>query len=112
MKIRALLGTHAVCTNPVTCPTAIYTPVAPNESWHYSLGHWVEDDPVVGDGAFSSAGAFGFYPWIEVGKRWWGIVVRESLDDLGDPDHNQHPGAKSAHCGRQIWAAWMDGQPR
>ena len=26
------------------------------------IGHWIEDDPVAGDGAFSSPGAFGFYP--------------------------------------------------
>jgi hypothetical protein len=112
LKISGLLGAHAVCTNPETCPTAIYTPISPNESWHYSLGHWVEDDPVVGDGAFSSAGAFGFYPWIQNKKRWWGVVARESLDHLDDPDHSHHPGAKSAYCGRQIRAAWVTGQPR
>jgi len=112
LKISGLLGTHAVCTNPETCSTAIYTPIPLNESWHYSLGHWVEDDPVVGDGAFSSAGAFGFYPWIQDKKRWWGVIARESMDNLDDPDHSHHPGVKSAYCGRQIRAAWVNGQPR
>lgn len=68
LQLGALLGTHAVCTNPATCSTALRTPVPATESWHYSLGHWVEDDPAVGDGAFSSAGAFGFYPWIDASK--------------------------------------------
>ena len=66
------LGTHAVCTNPATCPTALNTPSPANESWHYSVGHWVEDDPVVGDGAF------GFYPWIDAGKARSGILARSS----------------------------------
>ena len=112
LKISGLLGTHAVCTNPETCSTALYTPIPLNESWHYSLGHWVEDDPVVGDGAFSSAGAFGFYPWVQDKKRWWGVIARESMDNLDDLDHSHHPGVKSAYCGRQIRAAWVSGQPR
>jgi len=28
----------------------------------YAIGYWVEDDATYGDGAFSSAGSFGFYP--------------------------------------------------
>ena len=39
------LGTHAVCTNPATCANAEFAPSPPGESWHYSIGHWVEDDP-------------------------------------------------------------------
>lgn len=112
LRMRGLLGTHAVCTNPATCPTAAYTPVPSDESWHYSLGHWVEDDPAVGDGAFSSAGAFGFYPWIDAGKRWWGVLARFSADGLDSDDPHQHPGAKSVYCGREIRAAWISGQAR
>jgi hypothetical protein len=112
LKMRGLLGTHAVCTNPATCPTAAYTPVPPDESWHYSIGHWVEDDPVAGDGAFSSAGAFGFYPWIDASKRWWGVLARVSADGLDSDDPHQHPGAKSVYCGREIRAAWVSGQAR
>jgi hypothetical protein len=61
-----------VCTNPRTCAQAVFAPLPPNESWHHSVGHWVEDDPVVGDGAFSSPGAFGFYPWVDASRTHYG----------------------------------------
>ncbi len=112
LKMRDLLGANAVCTNPETCPTARAAPMPTDESLHYAVGHWVEDDPAVGDGAFSSAGAFGFYPWIDAGKKWWGVVARESYDGVGDPDGHKHPGIMSMYCGRQIRAAWVSGQPR
>jgi len=100
-----LLGTNAVCTNPTTCPTgdALSTPIPTNESWHYSIGHWVEDDPVVGDGAFSSPGAFGFYPWIDAGRSTYGILARR-VDSGGGYD--------SAQCGRQIRKAWATAVPQ
>jgi hypothetical protein len=100
LKITALLGTYAVCTNPLTCSTAVYTPVPTDESWHYSLGHWVEDDPTVGDGSFSSAGAFGFYPWIDANKTTYGILAREGP---------QGAGVASVYCGRLIRKAWFTG---
>lgn len=103
LRMRELLGLHAVCTNPATCPTAVSTPVPSTESWHYSIGHWVEDDPVVGDGAFSSAGAFGFYPWISADKQWWGVLAR--YDSAGS-------GEDSVACGRRIRAAWLSGVAR
>jgi hypothetical protein len=95
------LGTHAVCTNPTTCATALYTPGPSSENWHYSLAHWVEDDPNTGDGSFSSAGAFGFYPWIDASKTYYGILARYSLVT----------GAyiQSVYCGRTIRKAWMTG---
>lgn len=95
------LGTHAVCTNPSTCADAVYTPIPQTESDHYSIGHWVEDDPQLGDGSFSSAGAFGFYPWIDHDKRYYGIVARRTP--------NEGTGYESAQCGRDIRAAWMSG---
>jgi len=112
LKIGQLLGQNAVCTNPDTCPTAVYTPIPRNESWHYSVGHWVEDDPQVGDGAFSSAGAFGFYPWVDASKHWWGIVARESFAGLRSGGDGDRPGAQSVYCGREIRAAWLSGQAR
>lgn len=99
--INDFLGTHAVCTNPQTCATALHTPVPSNLSWDYSLGHWVETDPVSGDGAFSSAGAFGFYPWIDKTKTFYGIVARK-----GEPGS----GEDSAKCGGYIRKAWMTGR--
>ena len=101
LQMGTLLGSHAVCTNPATCAQAAYTPVPSSESWHYSIGHWVEDDPAVGDGAFSSAGAFGFYPWIDAGKTWYGVLARQAVAS-GE-------GYDSARCGRLIRKAWVTG---
>lgn len=97
LQLGALLGAHKVCTNPATCADAVSTPIAGGLDWHYSLGHWVEDDATRGDGAFSSAGAFGFYPWIEVGKLGYGIVARADMAGSGN---------ESGECGALIRAAW------
>jgi hypothetical protein len=101
LKIGALLGSGAVCTNLLTCPlgSTLVSPVPPSESWHYSVGHWVEDDPVVGDGAFSSPGWLGFYPWIDASKSYYGVLAR-SVQDGGFP---------SVQCGRLIRKAWLSG---
>jgi hypothetical protein len=96
-----VLGTFAVCVDPATCPQAIRTPSPPGEQWHYSIGHWVEDDPRVGDGAFSSPGAFDFYPWVDASKRWYGIVAQESLRGAYE----------SLERGRQIPKAWLGAAP-
>jgi hypothetical protein len=97
-----LLGQGAVCTNPKTCELdeAQYTPTPIGETWHYSFGHWVEDDPVVGDGAYSSAGSYGFYPWIDAGKTSYGVIAR--VDSSGS-------GGESALCGRLMRSAWVTG---
>ena len=100
LRLGAQLGSNAVCTNPDTCPTALATPVPRTESWSYSLGHWVETDPVVGDGAFSSAGAFGFYPWIDATRTWYGVLARQGPAGSGN---------ESANCGRLIRKAWVTG---
>lgn len=88
-----LLGSSAVCTvseknasNLEACPTAGSAglgetnspPLPGNQVWQYSLGHFVEKDPVTGagDGAYSSPGEFGFYPWIDSTKTYYGIVAR------------------------------------
>lgn len=113
LQLGALLGTQAVCTNPQVCPNeAVKTPVPETEAWHYSLGHWVEDDPQVGDGAFSSAGAFGFYPWISADKRLYGLVARDQRQAPQTDDPGAKPGAASVACGRLIRAAWREGEPR
>jgi len=113
LQLGRLLGTQAVCTNPQSCPNeAVKTPIPPTEIWHYSLGHWVEDDPQVGDGAFSSPGAFGFYPWISADKRFYGIVAREQRHGAMSGDPSDKPAVASVNCGRQIRASWMDAQPR
>ncbi len=100
LQLGALLGTQSVCTNPDTCAEALATPVPRTESWHYSLGHWVETDPVVGDGAYSSAGAFGFYPWIDATRSWYGLLARQG---------SAGSGLDSVACGRLIRRAWVTG---
>jgi hypothetical protein len=104
LKMHDALGTHKVCTNPLTCSTAVSEPAPDTESRNYSLGHWVEDDPVVGDGAFSSAGAFGFYPWIDKTKAYYGVLAREQVTE-------SEAGFHSAECGRMIRQAWVTGVP-
>ena len=98
----SMLGSHPVCTNPITCPAAVLAPLPPAESWHYSIGHWVEDDPAVGDGAFSSGGAFGFYPWIDASRTYYGLIARVAVGGALD----------SVYCGRLIRKAWLTGSPQ
>jgi len=113
LQLGRLLGQEAVCTNPRSCPReAVKTPIPAAESWHYSLGHWVEDDPRVGDGAFSSPGAFGFYPWVSADKLFYGLVAREQRRGIMSGDPSDKPALASVACGREIRAAWMDGRPR
>lgn len=77
LKLGSMLGSQAVCTHVGgDCPTSNFTPIPGREAWHYSIGHWVEDDPNLGDGAFSSPGAFGFYPWIGADREQYGILAR------------------------------------
>jgi hypothetical protein len=99
LRIGALLGSHPVCTNPRTCAQAVFAPLPPNESWHHSVGHWVEDDPAVGDGAFSSPGAFGFYPWVDASRTHYGVLVRSVPGGAFD----------SVQCGRLVRKAWQTG---
>lgn len=102
LAIHDHLGENAVCTLPSACPNeADYSPAAP-EDWHYSYGHWVEDDPTNGDGTFSSPGAFGFYPWIDASKHYYGIVARYALGMTVYID--------SVYCGVMIRKAFMTGK--
>jgi hypothetical protein len=108
----ATLSANFVCTNlnePGCNAIAGQSPitVASNgaEAWHYSMGHWIEDDPIVGDGAFSSPGALGFYPWIDSSRTYYGIIARSNLNaTAGDFD-----GYKSVVCGRLVRRAWDTG---
>jgi hypothetical protein len=100
LKISNLLGYSPVCTEPSTCDLALNSPFSP-ESNQYSVGHWIEVDPQLGDGSFSSAGAFGFYPWIDSTKTYYGVISRS------DPT-----GARtSVNCGRLIRRAFIEGRP-
>ncbi|WP_374433612.1 hypothetical protein [Inhella sp.] len=101
LRMSAWLGAQAVCTNPARCSQALYTPVPATQSWHYGLGHWIEDDPA-GDGAFSSAGAFGFYPWIDAQRSHYGVLARFDAGGAG---------ADSSACGAAIRQAWVGAAP-
>jgi hypothetical protein len=97
------LGDQKGCASAACTVGAVLSPAPKDEEWNYSLGHWVEDDPVVGDHAFSSAGALGFYPWIDAAKKWYGIFARRA-DSTGGQQ-----GTKSLYCGRLIRKAWITG---
>jgi hypothetical protein len=109
---------YAVCTNPTSSdcrdgsgqPLAIYTPVPFSLSWHYSITHWIEDDPTsptAGDGAYSSPGKLGFYPWIDKSKTYYGIVARSDNNPTGVAA--DAPYYKSVVCGEAIRKAFMTG---
>jgi hypothetical protein len=100
LAIHDQLGAQAVCTQPSSCPAAAYSP-AP-AAWHYSYAHWVEDDPQSGDGAFSSPGAFGFYPWIDASKTYYGVLARYA--PLVPQAYVQ-----SAECGALLRKAFISG---
>lgn len=72
LRLGALLGVDPVCTDKRACPgKAISSPAKAN--WGYGFAHWIEAPE--GDGSFSSAGAFGFYPWINSTKTLYGLVA-------------------------------------
>jgi hypothetical protein len=107
------LSAFPVCTNwtvagcnAVVNASPITSASNEAEAWHYSLGHWIEDDPLVGDGSFSSPGALGFYPWIDSNSTYYGLLVRE--DDTAETS-GAYEGYQSAVCGRLIRRAWMSG---
>ncbi len=106
LAIHDHLGENAVCTLPGSCPKAHYSPSP--LAWHYSYGHWVEDEPSTGDGAFSSPGKFGFYPWIDATKSYYGLVAREDLLP-GNGTIEGAPYYKSVLCGRAIRKAFFTG---
>lgn len=92
-----LLGEHAVCTVHNDCPDkAEYAPLPHGLHWKYSLGHWVEVGSNTSDGAFSSAGAFGFYPWISADKQSYGLIARHKKSLI------KRPAPSSAACGMAL----------
>lgn len=91
LLIKDKLGSNAVLTQG---DTALNSPTGNN--WSYSLGHWVEYPQ--GDGAYSSTGTFGFYPWIDKNKTTYGVLARKSITGAGD---------RSAACGAAIRKAYF-----
>lgn len=101
LRISSYLASPSVCTLPGSCPGALHSP-AP-VAWHYGLNHWIEDDRG-GDGAFSSAGAFGFYPWITADQTLYGLLARHA--------YQRDAGIASAGCGQLLRRAWATGRPQ
>ncbi|MGH8397531.1 MAG: hypothetical protein ACRETA_04720 [Gammaproteobacteria bacterium] len=98
------LGTDAVCAWTGPGCNAANSPQF-SEHWHYSIGHWVEDDYALGDdGAFSSPGAFGFDPWVESNKNYYGVISRAAPSGTGNQNRWQ-----SAQCAHELHAAWESG---
>ena len=98
----------AVCTNRFdpSCSSALSSPIEGVESWHYATAHWIEDDPSNGDGAYSSPGAYGFYPWIDASKQYYGIVARQNVVNTPTSirDSTYY---KSVLCGHVIRSAFF-----
>ena len=59
------------------------------QDWHYGSGFWIECDLVPFDETclegrtISSAGAFGFVPWVDFGNGYFGIIAVEERDVSG-----------------------------
>jgi hypothetical protein len=95
------LGAFPVCTLASGTCTALNSPFTYN--WHFSIGHWVEDDPVQNDdGAFSAAGGEGFYPWIEASTVYYGLIARAKTG-------SGQQGLQSVNCGQLVRFAWDTG---
>lgn len=93
LLMKEALGSNSICAD-ATCSE--YSPFP--EGLNYSLGHWVEED-----GSFSSAGLFGFYPWIDKDKKLYGIISRHRLSLNGGE------GEASLRCGTLIRKAFQTG---
>jgi hypothetical protein len=80
---------------------AQYSPIA--APWVYGEGFWVElmwANGAAGDGAFSSPGSDGYYPWISANLQQWGIIARSA---------GAGQGGASAQCGELIRDAYNKG---
>lgn len=103
LALGAALDSNTVCTSMAPpCNAASAPDTDTNEALNYGLGHWLEDDPILGDHAFSSPGGGGFYPWIDKTRTTYGILARQRETE-GDA------GFHSAQCGRLLRQAWRTG---
>jgi CubicO group peptidase (beta-lactamase class C family) len=109
LQLGALLGSNPVCTFPDgSCKASRLTAIP--EAWHYSIGHWIEDDPAttpVENIAFSSPGSFGFYPWVDATRTTYGMLARQTKTFTGVDE-----GYASVKCGRLLRLAWITGIPQ
>jgi hypothetical protein len=113
LRLGSLLGSNAVCTKASSTCNAMPDGSPTTNDWHYSLGHWVEDDADTladNNGAFSSPGAFGFYPWVDSARTRYGIVARKVIGVV--TGSNQPEGFASSQCGKKIRLAYSTATPQ
>ena len=92
--LRALLGGELLSASSLAAMAADHTPsgvtlanmppvTTTNSAWHYALGCWREcSEAVYGPscdeaGTLSSPGAFGFYPWWDQRRGFWGVIATQ-----------------------------------
>ncbi|RKH21798.1 hypothetical protein D7X74_00250 [Corallococcus sp. CA047B] len=86
-----------------------YTPWTAAGQAYYGLGHWIEGETVSGVWTVtghSSAGAFGFYPWVNAARTRYMLLAR-SRQLGGDAE-----GEKSRVCAQAIRKAYELGVPQ
>lgn len=103
LRMTQQLGTNAVCTwhDRSDCDAVKSPTDGTSYHWHYGLGHWIEDDD--SNRAYSSAGAFGFYPWVSADLSLYGVIARQQSGTA------QQEGFRSAQCGRAVRLAYQTG---
>lgn len=94
-------GTHQYFKDALGHKSVYTTNCSGDHCLMYSMGHWVENDF---DGAYSSMGAMGFYPWISKSKTYWGIVVRHDNIVVAGQDNAK----ESQVCGQQIRKSFLE----
>ncbi|NVI99237.1 hypothetical protein HV824_14050 [Myxococcus sp. AM009] len=89
-------------------PGVSFTPWTAGTAY-YGLGHWIEGETVNGAWTVtghSSAGAFGFYPWVNAaGNRYMLLARSRQLGANGE-------GEKSRACAQAIREAYESGVPQ
>jgi hypothetical protein len=107
-QISNYLGYSPVATHPCENGLTGCSPFG-SVNFHFSLHHWIEDNtggtyPIhgttqpPGDGAYSSPGAYGFYPWISANKQYYGVISTQG--DVGKYEY-------TIPCGRAIRGAFL-----
>ncbi|CAM3348337.1 hypothetical protein G4177_34150 [Corallococcus sp. ZKHCc1 1396] len=89
-------------------PSVSYTPWTASQAY-YGLGHWIEGETVNGVWTVtghSSAGAYGFYPWVNAARNRYMLLARNR--QFG----GQAEGEKSRTCAQAIRKAYELGVPQ
>ncbi|NRD64455.1 hypothetical protein HRD49_22130 [Corallococcus exiguus] len=86
-------------------PNVAYTPWSAAGEAYYGLGHWIEGETVGSSWTVtghSSAGAFGFYPWVNAARTRYMVLARSR--QLGNEE-----GEKSRACAQTVRKAYETG---